>query len=157
MTRNKTSVKKGQTGVSHPRTEHGAHAEPSPSKVRQFEQGIYAMLAEAAPVREQGRLPTADSAMVTLTARTLARLESVSGWLDEHGSLDKRGKVRSAANHEQRLISKASKLLAALGMSPAARVKIGAQLATVDLAQAMSEPDPVKRATQLGELGLGDD
>jgi hypothetical protein len=135
---------------------HGAHAKPPVAKVKATEQLIYDALAQAAPVREHGDLPPADAAMVHLTAKTLARLQSVSDWLDEHGSLDKKGKVRSAALHEQRLTSKASKLLAALGMSPAARVKIGAQLAaSVDLSMALSEPDPVRRAALMQQAGLG--
>jgi phage terminase small subunit len=56
------------------------------------------------------------------------------------------------------LQSQALRLEKELGMTPQARAKLGVNLArTADLAQAMSNPDPVKRAQQLRELGLGDD
>jgi hypothetical protein len=134
---------------------HGAKAEPPAAAVNAIEQEIYEALAAAAPVRENGALPAADAAMVRLCAKTLARLQGVSDWIDAHGGpLHRDGKPKSAALWERRLSATATKQLASLGMSPAARVKIGAQLATVDLSMALSEPDEAKRAALMQQAGL---
>ncbi len=137
---------------------HGANAEPPAVRVREIEDRLYESLAAAAPVRvANNQLPPADAHTVRLAARTLARLESVSAWIDEHGPLDAKGKPRSAANWERRLTSTAAKLLASLGMNPAARARLGVDVKRIDLATAMSNPDPKLRAQQLRELGLSDD
>jgi hypothetical protein len=133
---------------------HGAHAKPPANRVRALENGIYDALAAAAPVRDGDSLPAADAATVRLAARTLARLESVSAWLDVHGPLDKRGKPRSAANWERRLTATAAKLLASLGMNPQARARLGVDIQRIDLATAMSHPDPERRAELMREAGL---
>jgi hypothetical protein len=136
---------------------HGAHAKPPAQSVRQWEDRIYDALAAAAPVKEGDELPRADEVAVRLLARTLCRLESVSAWLDERGPLDGKGKPRSAANWERRLTATASKQLAALGMTPQSRAKLGVNLKRIDLATALSEPDVTKRATLMGEAGLDAD
>jgi hypothetical protein len=90
-----------------------------------------------------------------MLATVECRLEDVGAWLDEHGSLDKRGKPRSAADKERRLQSHALRLMKELGMTPASRAKLGLNLAkTVDLAQAMSHPDPERRAELMRQAGL---
>ncbi|HEV3047733.1 MAG TPA: P27 family phage terminase small subunit [Solirubrobacteraceae bacterium] len=134
---------------------HGAKAEPPAAKVRAIEDALYASLAASAPVRVgNNQLPPADAHTVRLAARTLARLESVSAWIDEHGPLDKNGKPRSAANWERRLTATAAKLLSSLGMNPQARAKLHVALQQGDLARAMSNPDPVAKARELKDLGL---
>lgn len=136
---------------------HGAHAQVLPARLDAKAQAVYVELAADAPVRGQdGDLPAHDREMVRLLARCLCRLEDVSAWLDEHGVLDRRGKVRSAALWERRLRSEAARYLAALGMTPTARAKLGLDLArTVDLATAMSEPDEARRAALLRQAGVG--
>src|SRR2546427_11714476 len=109
MPRSRTTVKKGQAGTAHPALKHGAHAQPPATKVRAIEDAIYDVLASTAPVRDNAELPEADRAAVRLCARSLTRLESVSAWIDKNGPLDRKGKPRSAALWEQRLISKATK------------------------------------------------
>jgi hypothetical protein len=133
---------------------HGAKAEPPANRVRELEDGIYTALAQAAPVRDADELPAADAATVRLAARTLARLESVSEWLDQHGPLDAKGKPRSAANWERRLTATAAKLLASLGMNPQARARLGVDIKRIDLATALSHPDPERRAELMREAGL---
>ncbi len=133
---------------------HGAHAKPSAAAVRAQEDAIYASLAASAPVRQGNALPAADEAAVRLCARTLARLESVSAWLDAHGPLDRRGRPRSASLWERRLTATAAKQLASLGMSPSSRARLGVDVARIDLASALSEPDEQRRAVLLREAGL---
>jgi hypothetical protein len=137
---------------------HGAHAQVLPARLSAKAAAIAAELAVQAPVRGPGgALPIHDVEVVRLLAQTLCRLEDLSVWLDKHGTLDRRGKVRSAALWERRLSSQALKLLSALGMTPSSRVKLGLALArTVDLATAMSERDPSKRERLLSEAGLQD-
>jgi hypothetical protein len=151
MARNRTTAKAGNKLA----VKHGANAQPPAKRVRELEDGLYAALASAAPVRTNGELPAADEAAVRLCARTLARLESVSAWIDAHGALDRRGKPRSAALWERRLTATATKQLAALGMTPASRARIGVDVAQVaDLATALSHPDPATRSRLLAEAGL---
>jgi hypothetical protein len=160
MARSRTTVKKGQKGRAHPATKHGAKAQPPAVRVRAIEDALYESLAAAAPVRvANNQLPPADAHTVRLAARTLARLESVSAWLDEHGPLDAKGKPRSAANWERRLTATSAKLLASLGMNPSARARLGVDVTRIgiDLATAMSTEDPQLRAQRLAELGLGND
>jgi hypothetical protein len=159
MTRNKTTVKRNQTGTKHPATKHGAHSEVLPARISEKARAVAAEIAAAAPVRDSdGQLPVHDQELVRMLATVLCRLDDVGAWLDQHGSLDRKGKLRSAANWERRLQSQALRFMQQLGMTPQSRAKLGLNLAkTADLATAMSEPDPVKRAKQLGELGLGDD
>jgi hypothetical protein len=156
----KTKLVKGDKDIAAPKGNkrglvHGAHAEPPAKRVRDIEDRLYEALAASAPVREGDRLPAADEHTVRLLARTLARLESVSAWLDEHGPLDAKGKPRSAANWERRLTSTAAKLLGSLGMNPAARARLGVDIKRLDLANAMSSVDPAEQQQMLDELGLG--
>jgi hypothetical protein len=129
-----------------------------PARLSDKAAAIAAELSANAPVRGPGgALPVHDQEVVRLLAQTLCRLEDLSVWLDKHGVLDRRGKVRSAALWERRLSSQALKLLASLGMTPSSRVRMGLALArTVDLATAMSERDPAKRERLLAEAGLQD-
>jgi hypothetical protein len=156
----KRKLAKGDMDIAAPKgnkraLKHGGKAEPDAAKVRAIEDDIYAALAAAAPVRTGQDLPAADQAAVRLCARTLARLESVSAWIDKHGPLDAKGKPRSAAIWERRLTATAAKQLAALGMTPQSRARIGVDVAqVVDLATALSEPDEAKRAVLMRQAGL---
>jgi hypothetical protein len=136
---------------------HGAHAQVLPARLDAVTAAIAAQIAADAPVRApSGELPAHDREVVVQLARCLCRLDDVGRWLDEHGSLDRRGKVRSAALWERRLRGEALRYLDALGMTPRSRAKLGLDLArTVDLATAMSEPDPRKREQLLREAGVG--
>lgn len=121
---------------------------------------VFAALSQDAPLRgEDGALPAADAALVSLLARCLIRLERVEVWLRDYGELDQEtGNPKPAVELEHRLRAEARLLLNDLGMSPVARAKLGLDLArTTDLASAMSEPDPARRARAMGALGLGDE
>jgi hypothetical protein len=138
---------------------HGAKAQVPQVRVEAKSAAIAEQLAAAAPVRDSdGSLPAHDQAVVQMLATALCRLEDVGAWLDEHGVIDGKGKVRSAAGWERRLQSHALKLMAALGMTPQSRAKLGLNLArTADLAQAMSNPNPTERAKELAALGITTD
>ncbi len=136
--------------------QHGAHAEVLPTRLDAKAAALAAQLATQAPVRDgAGGLPVHDEEVIRLLARCLCRLDDVGAWLDREGTLDKRGKPRSAALWERRLQSNALKLMKELGMTPASRAKLGVNLArAVDLAQALSEPDEQRRAVLMAEAGL---
>jgi hypothetical protein len=148
----------GQPGNLNGKT-HGAEATVPADRLSEKAQEVYAVLAEDAPVRDGGGLPRHDREAVALLARSLCRLDDVTDWLDTHGVFNKRGRLRDRILvQEERLRNEVAKHLDALGMTPRSRAKLGVDLArTADLAQAMSEPDPQKRARLLRDAGLADD
>src|SRR5262249_26276480 len=130
---------------------HAAHARVHPER----REAMATALAAACPVRENGQLPAADEPAVQMLATALIRLGDVGAWLDAHGALARRATRRRPARAERRLQPPPLKLMSALGLTPASRVRIGAQLtATVDLATALSHPDEAKRAELLADAGL---
>ncbi len=155
MTSKPPAKRGGQKGNKNA-VRHGANAEPPTLAMNAATQAIYDVLAEAAPVREGQALPRADHFAVVLLAKTLCRLQTVDVWLDTHGLWDRRGKLRSAALWEQRLMSRAESQMAALGMTPTSRAKLGVDLKRIDLATAMSETDPKRRADMLRDAGVID-
>lgn len=87
-------------------------------------------LAATAPVRDQdGRLPATDEAAVEIAARALKRWRSVVTWHDMHGRIDDKGNERSSARYELDAERQLMRALDALGMSPAARARLGVDLA----------------------------
>lgn len=149
------AAKKGnRLGVTH-----GAFAKVIESRVEDRVKVVIAALAEDAPLRAaDGGLPVEDLAIVRLLAECLCRTEDVSGYLRDHGILDPKTKeLRRAVDREGTLRAEAASYLDALGMTPRARARLGLDLArTVDLATAMSETDPVKRAELLRQPGVID-
>jgi hypothetical protein len=115
---------------------HGGYARPNVLAVDGRTRALYDLLAEDAPLREAGELPRADRIRVELFALCLARLESVSAYVQMHGMLDAKGNERPATDLERRLRREAAEHADALGMSPRARVALGLQLT-----QAMSAQD----------------
>jgi hypothetical protein len=84
-------------------------------------------------------LPAADSVTVALLAQALCRLEDVGAYLTNHGLLDGDGQVRAAVDIERRLRLEAADHAAAMGMNPAARMRLGLDLVRQhDLAQEMA-------------------
>lgn len=155
---------------------HGGYASVATERLAEKEREVYDALAADAPVRAaDGSLPAADAAAVSLLAKTLCRLEDVGSWLEEYGPVDTRrhhkGRKKATGARakrkrksvdplrvvamEDRLISRSHELLDALGMTPRSRAKLGLDLARqVDLADAMSDPDPERRAAKLREAGI---
>lgn len=122
-------------------------------------EAIREVLATQAPVRAaDGSLPVYDEAIVMQTARVMARVQSATDFVDEHGFLDANGELRPVVPELTRIERQLTELLDRLGMTPTSRARLGLNLArTADLATAMSEPDPEKRRAMLADVGLAVD
>jgi hypothetical protein len=119
---------------------HGAKAQPEPRRQAALE----AQIRDALPVRgADGEAPVHDLIAVRLLAITLCRLESCAAYVSQHGQFFKGGRVRPAVELEDKLIARAQKLAAELGMTPRSRVALGVDLvhAQASLAQLMSDAD----------------
>jgi hypothetical protein len=117
---------------------HGALAQPPADRVA----ALKVELADALPVRAaDGSAPIHDMHVVGLLAVVLARLETVSAYVDRLGPLAQ-GKVREAARYEMELSTRAANLADRLGLTPRSRAALGVDLArTRDLAREMSAID----------------
>lgn len=152
----------GDGGLQRART-HAGYAALARERLEQKTLEIYDALASDAPLRDgTGELPRHDAAAVALLAQCLCRLDDVTANVRDFGVFEQRGRrkgsVRPAVELERTLRREASSYLAELGMTPKARAALGLDLArTVDLATAMSEPDPERRAELMREAGVGDD
>jgi hypothetical protein len=152
MTSNRTSAKPGNDLA----VKHGGHAQIVAGELAD----VAAQITAALPVKHQ-----ADEWAVAELADALIRLHRFRAWLAEHDPWKQRGKmqlakVKSAMRWEERYAGRVLRLLKELGMTPAARAKLGVDIArSVSLAEAMSEPNPTKRAALLEQAGLeaGDD
>ncbi|MDQ3571703.1 MAG: P27 family phage terminase small subunit [Actinomycetota bacterium] len=146
------------------RRDHGGYAQVALERLKGKAQVVYEALAADAPLRAPGgELPPADHAQVCLLAECLCRLEDVGANIRDFGLFERKGGgIRPAVDLERRLRQEAADYLDALGMTPRSRAKLGVDLArTVDLATAMSEPNPERRQELLEQAGLtveaGDD
>lgn len=113
-------------------------------------------LAADLPLRgPDGQVPAPDRYMVELAALALLRVRRVSAYLELHGDTDGQGHLRPELDGLGKAIEHAARLLDRLGCSPRARAALGVDLArTADLATAMSEPDPARRADLMAEAGV---
>jgi hypothetical protein len=147
--------------LGHTRTlKSGGRATAKTLPVAETAAEIRDALAAAAPVRDDaGELPVADEPVVELAALALCRVRRVSAWLDAFGFMDERtGDVRPAVRYLEEATRTADRLLGSLGMTPTSRAKLGLDLVRqIDLATAMSEPDPVLRCQLLREAGVAVD
>lgn len=129
---------------------HGAHS-ATPPGLDEARAQVYAWLGDRAPV-----VDAADDAVLELTARALARYRVLDNYVAEHGFVNRRGQISSPAQHLEKVQRNLADLLDRLGMTPRSRARLGLDLArTIDVASAMSEPDPVRRAELLRQAGLG--
>jgi hypothetical protein len=141
---------------------HGGYAAIVGDRLDAKVREVFDALAADAPLRDSaGGLPQHDAAAVSLLAQCLCRLEDVTANIRDFGVFvqggKRKGDVRPAVELERSLRREAAGHLAELGMTPAARAKLGVDLArTVDLAMAMSEPDPTRRAELMREAGVTD-
>jgi hypothetical protein len=90
----------------------------------------------------------------------LCRAEDVSAFLTTYGIADAKGSLRVAAIElEGRLRREAADHLASLGATPRSRAKLGLdiQMSRIDVASALSEPDPIIREQLLRRAGLLDE
>jgi phage terminase small subunit len=93
-------------------------------------QAIFEALAADVPVRaEDGGLPAPDAPAIRLLADALCRLDSIAEYLARRGWEDESGRPRPVLDYEARLRGHALDLMRELGMTPAARAKLGLDLA----------------------------
>jgi hypothetical protein len=119
---------------------------------------IFAELASEAPLRDRdGELPLHDRQVVEVLASALARLQAVEAWLSTRTAVDEKGNPWPAEDTAHRLRREVAGYLDALGCTPRARAALGLDLVRgVDIAQAMSHPDPQERRRLMVEAGLID-
>lgn len=119
------------------RLEHGGWAAVAPERLEARVAELVALLGHDVPMKTaDGRLPAADTVAVTLLAQQMLRLEDVREYLGRRGWQDKRGDPRKAVALEERLQASILRLLEQLGMTPAARAKLGVDIIRgLDLAQ----------------------
>ena len=148
----------GDGGLQRART-HGAYARVHAERVGQREAEIYEALAADAPLRTGDELPVHDGAIVTLLAECMCRREDVAANVRDFGIFEQRGRrkgqLRTVLDAEARLRREAAGYLEQLGMTPASRVKVGLDLQRADnLADAMTDPSPERRAERMQALGV---
>ena len=147
----------GQERAALANTRHGAYSSALLANVEGEVVELRDALAEAAPVRDAaGQVPAADYTALEIAARRLKRYRHLSSWLDLHGRIDEEtGDVKPAARLELDAEKALTASLDALGMNPQARARLNLNLArTVDLATAMSEPDPELRRSLMRQAGV---
>jgi hypothetical protein len=130
---------------------HGGHAQLVPAAV----EAVANVIRPALPVQH-----AADEWVIAELADALIRLQRFRAFLDANDPWRARGKtqlakVRSAIRWEDKYATRVLRLLKELGATPAARAKLGVDIArTVSLAEAMSESDPAKRAELMRRAGV---
>jgi hypothetical protein len=139
---------------------HGGYARVAMERMEAKVMEVFVALSEDVPLKERGELPGADAAIVRLCAECLCRAEDVSAFLTTYGIADAKGSLRVAAIElEGRLRREAADHLASLGATPRSRAKLGLdiQMSRIDVASALSEPDPIIREQLLRRAGLLDE
>ena len=112
--------------------QHGAYATLAPDRVDEKVREIFDALATVAPVRESdGGLPPADVAAVRQLADTLLRIETIGEYLSRKGWEGEDGKPRPILEFEARLRAHSLELMRELGMTPAARARLGLDITRI--------------------------
>lgn len=128
---------------------HGAYAQIAAVELEAKAREIFDAISADAPVRAaDGGLPAHDTIAVRLLAETLIRRERVRAEELAHGleiaSGPRKGELRGIVQYGLRLDAQVIDLLDRLGMTPAARAKLGLDLARAsqfDLAKAWAGAD----------------
>lgn len=129
------------------RMTHGGRSEALLANVEGETRELTDALAAAAPVREaDGSVPAADTVAIERAARALKRWRSLASWLDLHGRLDGKGKVRDAARLELQAERQLATALDALGMTPESRSRLGLRLVTA--AAAVEDAEAARAARE---------
>jgi len=131
-----------QPGNSH-RVTHGGYARVAIEQMEAKAREVFEALAGDAPLRDSdGELPAADTLAVRMLAECLVRLDRVAADVRDHGWRDERtGDPRPVIELENRLRAEALTWARELGMTPAARVRLGLDLAQIPPTSALSEID----------------
>lgn len=106
--------------------QHGSYAEVTAEDRAGEVEMIFEALAADAPIRgADGGLPAADSVVVEMLAENRVRRKRVNLEELRHGIEDRNGQIRSIVQFGWRLDEQALRLCSELGMTPAARARIG--------------------------------
>lgn len=109
---------------------HGGYAFIDRDRIGETIADLVDALAECAPVRTAGgAVPLEDLPMIRVIAETWCRRDDVRAWLDEHGGLNTKRPKWSVVEIEMKLTARLETQLATMGMTPAARIKLGVDLA----------------------------
>ena len=112
------------------RLKHGAYARVVEAELEAKTREVFDALSADAPVRDpDGGLPAHDSLVVRLLAEVLIRRERVRIEELRHGLEAPDGRMRGVVEYGLRLTAQAVELARELGMTPAARAKLGLDLA----------------------------
>ena len=108
------------------------------------------------PVRdEQGNVPPWLREMACPAAIAKLQVIRCSRFLAQHGEVDERGRLRPEVEGLSKVKDRYQRSLERLAMTVPSHMRSGLDAArTIDLASAMSEPDPERRAQLLAEAGL---
>ena len=139
---------------------HGAYAVVARERLEAKAREVFDALSADAPLRDaDGHLPAADAVPVRLLAECLCRLDSIGDFLRDFGWRGPDGEPRLVLlDLERRLRAEAADHADSMGMTARSRAKLGLSLQrSVDLATAMSEPDPARRADLVREAGVRDE
>jgi hypothetical protein len=124
----------GDGGLARAR-QHGLYARLSAERIDAKVREVAAAIAEDAPVRaDDGGLPVHDTVAVRQLAEALCRLDDIGDYLQRRGREDEQGKPRPVLEYEGKLRGHVLDLLRELGITPAARVRLGLHLVRVQSA-----------------------
>jgi hypothetical protein len=108
---------------------HGGYARIAQRDLHSKRREVFDALSADLPLRDaDGEPPAHDALAVRLLCEALCRLDTVSAYLDRHGWMTDDGGVRPAADLERRLRAEALDVVRELGLTPAARAKLGVEL-----------------------------
>lgn len=134
-------------------TRHGGYSRIAAERLEAKVAELAEALGEDLPVRSRS-----DALAVAELATKVCQLEDLRGYLTAHGYLTASGDVRPAAELERRLSAQVDDKLDALGLTVRSRAKLQLDLTrSIDLASAMSEPDPELRRALLRRAGVLDE
>jgi P27 family predicted phage terminase small subunit len=108
---------------------HGAYAAMPRERIAAKVLLLAEVLGADAPVRDDdGGLPQYDTVVVEQLAEAMDRLADIGDYLQRRGWEDEDGKPRPVLDYESKLRAHVLELLKELGMTPAARAKLGLDL-----------------------------
>jgi hypothetical protein len=103
---------------------YGGYSEQLVADVSAEVRELMDVMAQDAPIQDR-----ADTIAFEKAARALKRWRHVVGWCDLHGRLDAKGEPTSAARYEVTAENQLQRDLDVLGLNPAARAKLGLDIA----------------------------
>jgi hypothetical protein len=132
---------------------HGGYGAIAEKRLDTKAREVFDALASDAPVQERGHLPRHDHVVVRQLATALCRIENIETYLAEHGWKSEEGDPRPVLEYERKLHQLVLAYLEQLGMTPAARAKLGIDMVRGRDALAEMEAEDRRRVEGKG----GDD